>query len=521
MTFFFGLGRLALIGPDEPRYAEVPREMVATGDYVSPRLGGCFWFEKPVLQYWMSAAAYHVFGVNEFAARVPSALAATLTALALLLAIRRAVSRRLALAVSIVLLSMGIMIAYARVVSPDMPLAATISIAILCGFLAITSEKQRQFKYWSLCGASLGLAVLAKGLVGVILVIGILGVYLIVTRNLRAINWRAVIVAIFILTIVTAIWYVPVTIKHGWAFVEKFFLEHHFERYLTNRHSHPQPIYFYLFVAIAGLMPWTFFLIPAVGRLRKLKPRSDKRDSLLTLAWIWFALPLLFFSFSVSKLPGYLLPVFPALAIIIGVEVEQFINSDNRAHTVAAWLTGLLLVAIGVAFVIYSNRQATDASPLASAMVWLPIAAASVAVALLFAAKKRAFVLSACAVVVSVIITTVLLLFPVLNETKSLRTLSKQAAAALKPGERIAFFLMKEFAPVFYAEGRVVCGVGNGTVLNALHTDKLVEVLETESSIIIFTTSNWVADLESDPRLATELIASQGKARAIRVTLKE
>ena len=80
---------------------------------------------------------------------------------------------------------------------------------------------------------------------------------------------------------------------------------------------------------------------------------------------------------------------------------------------------------------------------------------------------------------------------------------------------------MKEFAPVFYAEGRVVCGVGNGTVLNALHTDKLVEVLETESSIIIFTTSNWVADLESDPRLATEHIASQGKARAIRITLKE
>ena len=517
MTFFFGLGRLALIGPDEPRYAEVPREMVATGDYVSPRLGGCFWFEKPVLQYWMSAAAFHLFGVNEFAARAPSALAATLTALALFFTIRRAISRRLAFAVSIVLLSMGMMIAYARIVSPDMPLAASISVAIICGFLAIASEKREPFKYWSLCGAALGLAVLAKGLVGVVLVIGILGLYLIVTRNFGAIDWRAVIVAILVFIVIVAIWYVPVTIRHGWAFVEKFFLEHHFERYLTNRHSHPQPVYFYLFVAIAGLMPWTFFLIPAVGRLRKLKPRSNKRDSLLTLAWIWFALPLLFFSFSVSKLPGYLLPVFPALAMIIGVEVEQFITSGNRAHTIAAWLTGLLLVAIGVAFVIYTNRQATDAS----ALVWLPNASALVAVALLIASRKRGFIISASFVVVSVVASSVLLLFPALNETKSLRTLSEQAAGALKPGERIAFFLMKEFAPVFYAEGRVVCGVGNGTVLNALHTDKLVEVLETESSIIIFTTSNWVADLESDPRLATEHIASQGKARAIRVTLKE
>jgi hypothetical protein len=95
-----------------------------------------------------------------------------------------------------------------------------------------------------------------------------------------------------------------------------------------------------------------------------------------------------------------------------------------------------------------------------------------------------------------------------------------QAAAALKPEERIAFFLMKEFAPVFYAEGRVVCGVGNGTLLNALHTDKLVEVLENEPSVVVFTTANWVANLESDPRLATELIGSQRNARAIRVTLK-
>ena len=495
--------------------------MVATGDYVSPRLGGCFWFEKPVLQYWMSAAAYHLFGVNEFAARAPSALAATLTALALFFAIRRVDSRRLALTVSIVLLTMGIFIAYGRIVSPDMPLASSISMAIICGFLAITAEKRKAFKYWLLCGAFLGLAVLAKGLVGVVLVIGILGVFLLVTRNIRAINWRAVLVAIIILFVVAAIWYVPVTIRHGWAFVEKFFLEHHFERYLTNRHSHPQPIYFYLFVTLAGIMPWTFFLIPAVARLRKLKPRSSKRDSLLTLAWIWFALPLLFFSFSVSKLPGYLLPVFPALAIIIGVEVEQFLNQSNRTHTIAAWLTSLLLIAIGVAFVIYTNRQAIDASSVRIALLWLPVAAALVAAALLIAAKKQAFIMSATVVVASVIAGSVLLLFPVLNETKSLRTLSEQAAAALKPRERIAFFLMKEFAPVFYAEGRVVCGVGNGTLLNALHTDKLVEVLETESSIMIFTTSNWVADLESDPRLSTELVASQGNARAIRVSLKE
>ncbi|HJQ67909.1 MAG TPA: glycosyltransferase family 39 protein [Blastocatellia bacterium] len=521
LTLFFGLGRLALVGPDEPRYAEVPREMVATGDYVSPRLGGCLWFEKPVLQYWLSAAAYKVFGVSEFAARAPSALAALLTAAALFFALRRVVSLSLALAASIVLLTMGIFIAFARVVSPDMPLAASMSVAIICGFLATTAEREKAFKYWSLCGALLGLAVLAKGLVGVVLVAGILGIYLLFTRNLRAIDWRAVLVAIVILLVVAAIWYVPVTIRHGWAFVEKFFLEHHFERYLTNRHSHPQPAYFYLFVTIAGAMPWSFFLIPAVVRLRKLKPRTDRRDSLLALAWIWLALPLLFFSFSVSKLPGYLLPVFPALAIIIGVEVDQFLSRAGRLHSIVAWLTCLLLAALGIAFVIYTGRLSIDSGALGKAIVWLPVAAALAAAASLVAGKRSAFTASASAVVASVIAGAVFLVFPILNETQSLRTLSEQAAAALKPGERIAFFLMKEFAPVFYAEGRVVCGVGNGTVLNAIHTDKLVEVLETESSIIIFTTSNWVADLESDPRLLTEPVAAQGDARAIRVTLRE
>jgi 4-amino-4-deoxy-L-arabinose transferase-like glycosyltransferase len=521
ITFFFGLGNLALIGPDEPRYAEVPREMVATGDYISPQLAGCVWFEKPVLQYWMSAAAYHIFGVNEFSARLPSALAATATVFAIFFAIRRVFSMWAALAVSTVMLTMGILIAFARIVTPDTYLAATMSVSIIFGYLAIEAAGRARLKYWSLCGAFLGLAVLAKGLVGIVLVIAILGLFLLIARERFVSGLRWLLVALLICIIVAAIWYVPVWLRHGSAFVDKFFLEHHFERYLTNRHSHPQPIYFYLLVTLAGTMPWTFFLAPAATRLWSLRPRTSNRDSLLALAWIWFALPLIFFSFSVSKLPGYLLPVFPALAIIIGVEVEQFLRQPNRAHTVAAWCTALLLLAIGIAFVIYSRRLSIESAGLNLLLMAIPTISSLFAISMLVAKKMRVFLIGATAVVVSVIVGTVLMLFPVLNETASLRTLSTRTAAALKPRERIAFFLMKEFAPVFYADGRVVCGVGNGTLLNALHTDKLVEVLQSEPSLVVFTTSNWVEDLESDPRLATEIIATQRNALAIRVTLRE
>src|SRR6185369_3915696 len=125
-AFTFGLGRLGFLGPDEPRYAEVAREMFASGDYISTRLCGCLWFEKPVLLYWMSAAGYHLFGVNEFAARLPSALAALSTVAFIFFALRRLSLPRVGLAASLVLATSGIFIAYARVATPDMLLTAAI-----------------------------------------------------------------------------------------------------------------------------------------------------------------------------------------------------------------------------------------------------------------------------------------------------------------------------------------------------------------------------------------------------------
>ena len=133
-AFFFGLGRLGFLGPDEPRYAEVAREMFVSGDYISTRLCGCLWFEKPALLYWMSMASYHLFGVNEFAARVPTAAAALATVALLYLAMRRLGMRRLALASALVLATSGIFIAYARVATPDMILTAAMTAALLAAF---------------------------------------------------------------------------------------------------------------------------------------------------------------------------------------------------------------------------------------------------------------------------------------------------------------------------------------------------------------------------------------------------
>lgn len=521
VLYFFGLGRLALLGPDEPRYAEVAREMFASHDYVSPRLGGCLWFEKPALLYWLSAASYHLFGVNEFAARAPSALAAIGLAAFLYFALQRIASERVAITAALVLATSGLFIAYARVAIPDMALTAAMSIAILAGFLATVAGEQTRRRYWVLCFAAMGLAVLAKGLVGIALVVGILAIYFAVMREARFIRWREALIGIVIFLLVAGTWYAPVTIKHGWEFIHEFFIRHHFQRYVSNTFGHPQPFYFFLVIVITGIAPWTFFLIPAIARLRALKPRERQPDALLALAWIWTTVPLVFFSFSGSKLPGYILPIFPALAIILGTEVAQFIDGERRRLLDAAvWMTALLLVGIGVGFAVYLHRETISASGWHAILYGLPLAMALVSLTALVRQRGHLFVMSAAGVMLSVIISGMILLPPKVNDQWTMKSLSLDAAAALRPGERIAYFIKKEFAAVFYAEGRVVCGVGEGDVFNALREDILAAALEHEPSLIVITTTNWRKGLESYPRFTTELLATQGDALAFRVALK-
>ncbi|PYT07180.1 MAG: hypothetical protein DMF60_07630 [Acidobacteria bacterium] len=520
-AFFFGLGRLGFLGPDEPRYAEVAREMFASGDYISTRLCGCLWFEKPVLLYWMSAAGFRLFGVNEFAARLPSALAALTTVALLCAALRRLALPRLALAASVVLGTSGIFIAFARVATPDMLLTATITAALVSALLFTRAIGRNRSIYWGLSWLFMGLGMLAKGLVGVVLVVAIVAVYFAVSGQVRSVRWRDLLIGIVIFLSVAGSWYVPIIMRHGWAFIEEFFIRHHFERYTTNEFGHPQPVYFFLLVALAGTAPWMFFLIPALSRLRSLKPRDNIRDSIMTLAWVWVAVPLLFFSVSESKLPGYILPIFPALAIIIGSEVERVWMGDrNRALRVVLWVTALALVGMGAGFLVYLHRESVSLNGWRAAVAGMPLGLALVSAVALAAHKQRALIAGAAGMVVVIVLASVILLFPTLRDEVSLKALSLEAAAALRPGEKIGFYLKKDFAAVFYAEGRVLCEPRRGTTFYALHQDMVADALASESSLVLITDSRWLEGLENDPRFTTEFIAAHDDALAVRVSPK-
>jgi len=399
-----------------------------------------------------------------------------------------------------------------------MVLTAAISASLLTAFHSLRASGRTRSVLWAISFLFVGLAVLAKGLVGALLVFSILGIHLILAGRLRSVRWRDWLIGLVVFLAVAASWYGPVTARHGWAFIEEFFVRHHFQRYTSNEFGHPQPFYFFFLVAMAGVAPWSFFLIPAIGRVRSL---WESRDSLLGLAWTWVVVPIVFFSFSESKLPGYILPIFPALAVIIGAEVERFLSREaDGVLSKAAWLTGLLVTGMSIGFLIFVRSESVSVGGWRILLDGLPLVLAVVSLIALASKKGLLFVVSASGVVISIILASVILLFPTLQGEVTLKSLSLAAAEALRPGEKIGFYLKKEFAPVFYSGGRVLCEPRRGGTFYALHQNMVADALQNESSLILITDWKWREGLERDPRFTTEFIASQGESLALRVTLK-
>jgi 4-amino-4-deoxy-L-arabinose transferase-like glycosyltransferase len=358
-VYFYGLGAVPLIGPDEPRYAEVAREMFARGDLITPTLGGHTWFEKPALVYWLMMACYRLFGVSELAARAGSAVSGVVTFLLVGWAARRAEFesgerlRGFGITCAALTASSAGLLVFARAASFDVVLTATLTAALVC-FYVSEVERNESRRRWLLAGfyACVGLSLLAKGLVGVVIPAGVVGVYFLLRRRwpVRLGVWWGVLLCLA----VAATWYAPVAARHGRLFFEEFIVQHHFARYVSDKYHHAQPFYFFLPVMLMLALPWTPFLLHGLASSGETNARAeDAETKLRVLALAWLVVPVLFFSASGSKLPGYVLPALPGAALLAGGAAYRYLRGAGGVLTMR--LTGALALLLAAAGWVYAR----------------------------------------------------------------------------------------------------------------------------------------------------------------------
>lgn len=345
IVYLFGL-TIPLVGPDEPRYSQVAREMFERGDWVTPTLGGFHWFEKPALLYWLQISSYNLFGVNEFAARFGSALFGLGTILSLWLLGRSVGSRdgviRFSSLLAIIAASSIGIIVFARGASFDIILTFPITASLVSYWLW-----DRRGSTLSLVGFYffIGVALLAKGLVGIVFPFAIVTFYHVLawkwpkTSLLLSLIWGTA-----ISVVVASAWYLPMYLTNGWKFIDEFFIQHHFQRYTSNKYFHPQPFYFFLWVLPLMTIPWLPFFFAGTWRgiktaIGKVEDAEEVR-SLILFSFAWLLVPLVFFSFSGSKLPGYILPALPPCLIIAALCASRWIGDSSKRRTMSVGLAG-------------------------------------------------------------------------------------------------------------------------------------------------------------------------------------
>jgi 4-amino-4-deoxy-L-arabinose transferase-like glycosyltransferase len=357
VCLFGNLGAIGLTGPDEPRYAWIARAMAETGDWVTSRLYGQPWFEKPILYYWAAALGFLLHLPAEWAARLPSAFAALAATIAIGWLAKKHYGGAANSTVSPALLAPLVFatsvaaIGFARAATPDMLFSASLALAMACaasifrragalrGAPNAAAEKRSDRAPLLLFGIFLGLGVLAKGPAAIILAGGAVAIWALATKSWRAAFRVAHPIAIAAFCVIALPWY-AVCAHRNPDFLRVFLWQHNVERYATPIFQHRQPFWYFAPVALLALLPWTALLWPTWREGLRLQREKSWAGSPGFFFACWALWPIVFFSFSQSKLPGYILPAIPPLALICAVAFARA-AADNGLKFRA------LLLAIG------------------------------------------------------------------------------------------------------------------------------------------------------------------------------
>jgi 4-amino-4-deoxy-L-arabinose transferase-like glycosyltransferase len=353
LTYLVGLGRPAIGDSDEAFYAESAREMIESGDWLTPLYNDEYRFQKPILYYWLTAAAYLVAGVGPGTARFWSALSGFGLVFIAWAIGRRWYGERAGLIAGLITATSFGAFSLARLALPDMPLAFFVSLTI-SAVIAPADDRSLSSRAsqgpWIVAAVAAALGVLTKGPLGILLPALVILPNLALDRRLRELARRNIIPALLVFAALALPWYIAMTMKHGSSYLYGFFVGDNLERFATGRFNEPRSFWFYGPIIAGGLTPWTPFMLLWVPRLREWLRGSRRLDARERRLLIWVVLPVLFFSASVGKQPRYVLPILPPIAILLASTMVRATEERHRhvLFTVCAALSGSLLVLLAL-----------------------------------------------------------------------------------------------------------------------------------------------------------------------------
>jgi len=454
--FILFLGELPFKEPDESRYAAIPREMLESGDFITPRLNYVKYFEKPPLHYWVNALSLSAFGNKEAAARFPSALFGLCGVLLVYHLGRKLYGRRAGLYSALVLGSSVGFLFQSRMNIIDTTL--TICMAAALGFFLLASRREETDKgrYYYLFYLFCALSVLAKGLIGIVLPGGVIFFYLLLTKRWNLLREMRLFSGTVLFLAVCAPWFVLVSLKNP-EFFQFFFIHEHFERFLTKVHGRYEPPWYFIPVLLGGMMPWSFFLPGAA------KFAWEKRDSHILFLSLWFGVIFVFFSLSSSKLIPYILPVFPAVALLIGSAISTALDETGPLLKIQAAAAGVFLLIAGSGAILYSQlAAASKLDPSGAILLGGIFVVGSILSLLSLGRKNRVFAIALLCLTASLgAMCAPSVIFSRSIEKRSTRELARIARDQYPAVPLVSFGFYRQGLP-FYAEKRVILAGPSG-----------------------------------------------------------
>jgi len=429
-----------LANPDEGRYSEISREMAATGDWVTPRLNGLKYFEKPPLQYWASALSFRLLGENEYTARLYIVLAGFSTIALLGFLGKRLWGWDMAIASMMAIACSPYFMALGGIVTLDMGLTLWTT-ATLFAFIGAEGARDRPATQlrWMLCAwAGMALAVLSKGLVGIIFAGAAVFIVMVMRRDIKVLERLHLIPGLAIFLAIAAPWFVAVSMAND-EFAQFFFIHEHFARFLTRAHRRVEPWWYFLPIVAAGFLPWMFAMPAAIARAWREEEGRDFQP--LRISILWAAFVVAFFSASGSKLPTYVLPAFPPLALVLGRYLQ--LAPERR---LALWSGLTIPVALILVVVAYrvpdSAKDAWTRALYEGAMPWAVAAAVillagAIVTTLLMLRRKRWPALAVAAFAAILLIDCGEEAYEELTPRQSGVGVAEKMKAQMKPGSRL------------------------------------------------------------------------------------